>query len=149
MDLRAVGEGLGAELARGAGREGDVLRRAPRLQDGIETLPRPPELLPQPRAGHPVAVVAEPVVGRLELLPEGMGLNEPRALLMVVEPDTQGLAESGVARRGTSARGGVPVQQAIEALQEIIGQANTDDLRSILGFVEHGFPSYVLEHYIL
>jgi len=41
MDLIAVGEGVGAQLARHDRLEVDVLRGAQRLQDGIKTLPRP------------------------------------------------------------------------------------------------------------
>jgi hypothetical protein len=41
MDLIAVGEGVGTQLARRARLEVDVLRGAQGLQDGIKTLPRP------------------------------------------------------------------------------------------------------------
>ena len=41
MDLIAIGEGLGTQLARRARLEVDVLRGAQGLQDGIEPLPRP------------------------------------------------------------------------------------------------------------
>ena len=45
MDLIAVGEGLGTQLARRVCLEVNVLRGAQGLQDGIKTLPRPWEPL--------------------------------------------------------------------------------------------------------
>ena len=61
--------------------EFDLLIGAECLQHGIETLPRPPEQLAQPRDGDAVVVVAEAVVGGLKLPPEHVGLEEARAML--------------------------------------------------------------------
>jgi hypothetical protein len=90
------------------------------LQHGIETLPRPLEQLAKPRDGDTV-VVADAVVGGLKLLPESVGLEESRELLLMVEPCAQGLSYGGVARGLKASRGGTPVQRAIEALEEGVG----------------------------
>jgi len=149
MDMIAVGEGLGAHRARRAGLEVDLMRGAQRLQDGIETLPRPREQLAQPMDGDAVVVGVEALVGGLELLPEGVGLDEPCALLVVVEPGTQGLPDGGVARRWALPSGGTPVEHALEALEEVVRQADTDDPRMVLGVLGHGFPSFLLKHYTI
>ncbi len=86
MDMIAVFESLGAHLARRAGLEVDVMLGAQRLQDGIETLTRPSKPLTQPMDGDPLVAGTEAVIGGLELPPEGVGLDEPRARLLIVEP---------------------------------------------------------------
>ena len=73
-----------------------------------------------------VVVGADAVVGGLTLLPERVGLEESRELLVVVEPDAQGLSYGGVARGWQASMGSTPVQIAIEALEEVVGEANTD-----------------------
>jgi hypothetical protein len=147
MDLRAVGEGLGAQLARRADLEVDVLCGAQCLQDSIETLPRPREPLAQLRDGDAIVVGGKALIGSLELLPEAMGLDEPRALLVVVKPGTQGFPDRGVARRGALPRGGLPIEHAIEALEEVGRQADTDDPRLVLDMFRHGFPLGCTKHY--
>ncbi len=67
------------------------------------------------------------LLGGLELPPEGLGLKESRELLVLVEPGAQGLAYGGVARGLQAPMGSAPVQRAIEALEEVIRQADTDD----------------------
>src|SRR5712691_7595335 len=142
MDMIAVCESLGAPLARRAGLEVDVLLGAQRLQDSIETLTRPSQPLTQPMDGNPIGAGIEAVIGGLELPSEGVGFDEPRALLLVVEPGAQCLAYGGVARRCAPSRGGTPVEIAIQALEEVVGQADTDDPRIVLYFFGHGFPSF-------
>jgi hypothetical protein len=127
MDLIAVGEGVGAQLARRARLEVDVLRGAQGLQNGIKTLPRPGEPLAQLMDGDAIGMRGKTLIGRLELLPEAMGLDEPGALLVVIKPGTQGFPERGVARGGALPRCGLPIEHAIEALEEVGRQANTDD----------------------
>jgi len=131
VDMVAVCEGEGAYLALRDDLEVDVMIGAKGLQYGIETLPRPPQELAQPMDGNAVVVGVEALVGGLELLPEGVGLDEPCALLVVVEPGTQGLSDGGVARRVAPSRGGTPVERTIEALDEVVGEADTDDPRSV------------------
>ena len=87
------------------------------------------------------------LIGGLQLLPEEVGLDEPRALLMVVEPGTQGFPDGGVARRGALPHGGTPIEQAIEALEEVGRQADTDDPRLVLDVFRHGFPLGFTKHY--
>ncbi len=147
MDLIAVGEGVGAQLARHASLEVDVLRGAQRLQDGIKTLPRPREPLAQLMDGDAIVVGGKALIGSLELVPEAMGLDEPRALLVVVKPGTQGFPDRGVARRGALPRGGLPIEHAIEALEEVGRQADTDDPRLVLEMFRHGFPLDCTKHY--
>lgn len=147
MDLRAVGEGLGTQLARRARLEVDVLRGAQGLQDGIKTLPRPWELLAQLMDGSTIVVRGQALIGRLELLPEAMGLVEPCALLVVIKPGTQGFPDRGVARCGALPRRGLPIEHAIEALEEVGRQTDTDDPRLVLGVFGHGFPLLLKKHY--
>jgi hypothetical protein len=149
MDLIAVGEGVGAHLVRRADLKVDVVLGTEGFEHGIETLPRPPKPLAQPMDGDTVVVVAEAVVGGLKLLPEGVGRDEPRTLLVVVEPGVQGLADGRVAGGWAPSGSGTPVEQAIEALEEGIGQADTDDPRSVLGFCRHRYPSFSSKHYML
>ena len=146
MDLIAVGEGGEAQLARHASLEVDVLRGAQRLQDGIKTLPRPREPLTQLMDGDAIVVGGKALIGSLELLPEAMGLDEPRALLVVVKPGTQGFPDRGVARRGALPRGGLPIAPAIAALEEVGRQADTDAPRLVLDMLRHGFPLGAPQH---
>ena len=81
-----------------------MLRGAQGLQDGIKTLPRPWELLAQLMDGYTIVVRGQALIGRLELLPEAMGLVEPCALLVVIKPGTQGFPDRGVARCGALPR---------------------------------------------
>ena len=71
----------------------------------------------------------EALIGGLQLAPEGVGLDKAGTLLVVVQPGAQGLADGGVARRVTPSRGGTPVEITIEALDEVVGEADTDDPR--------------------
>ena len=127
MDMVAVLGGWGVYGVLLEGLEVDVMLGSKGLQDGIETLPRPPQQLAQPMDGDAVLGVADTVVGGLELSPKGLGLEETCELLLLVEPGAQGLAHGGVARGWKASMGGAPVQRAIEALYEVIGQADTDD----------------------
>jgi hypothetical protein len=147
MDLIAVGEGLGTQRARRARLEVDVLRGAQGLQDGIKTLPRPGEPLAQLMDGDAIVVRGQALRGSLELLPEAMGLDEPGALLVVIKPGTQGFPARGVARGGALSCRGLPSEHALEALEEVGRQADTDDPRLVLGVLGHGFPLLLKNHY--
>ena len=127
MDMVAVLAGLGLEGVLLEDLEVDVMIGSQGLQHGIETLPRPPQQLAQPMDGDAVLGGADAVVGGLELPPEGVGLEESRELLLLVEPGAQGLAYGGVARGWHASMGSAPVQIAIEALEEVVGEADTDD----------------------
>ena len=86
------------------------------------------------------------LIGSLELLAEAVGLDEPGALLVVIKPGTQGLPDRGVARCGAITR--VPaIEHAIEALEEVGRQADTDDPRLVLGMSGNGFPLSLTKHY--
>src|SRR2546425_12385788 len=111
MDMVAVLGGWGVYGVLLEGLEVDVLLGSKGLQDGIETLPRPPQELAQPMDGNAVVVGVEALVGGLKLSPEGVGLDESGTLLLVVKPGAQGLADGGVARRGAPSRGGTPVER--------------------------------------
>ena|SRR5688572_29128216 len=149
MDLIAVGEGVGAQFVRRADFEVDLMRRAPRLEDGIEPLARPREQAAQLMDGDTGLVGVEATVGGLELLLEGVGRDEPCALLVVVEPGAQGLADGGVTRRGAPSSGRAPVEHAIKALEQVLRQADTDNPRRVLGGSGHRFPSFPLSHYTM
>ena len=139
MDLIAGGEGVGTQFVRCARLEVDVRRGASGLQDGIKTLPRPGEPLAQLLAGDAIVVRGKALIGSLALLPEAMGLDEPCALLVVIKAGTQGFPDRGVARGGAVPRRGLPIEHAIQALEEVGGQADTDDPRLVLGMLRHGF----------
>ena len=126
MDVVAVLAGVRLEVVVLEDFEVDLLIGAECLQHGIETLPRPPEQLAQPVDGDAVVVVADAVVGGLKLPPEHVGLEESRELLLLVEPGAQGLSYGGVARGWHASMGSTPVQVAIEALEKVVGEANTD-----------------------
>jgi hypothetical protein len=126
MNLVAVLAGLRLAVVVLEGFEFDLLIGAECFQHGIETLPRPLEQLAQPRDGDAVVVVTEAVVGGLKLPPERVGLEESRELLLLVEPCAQGLAYGGVARGLQASMGSTPVEIAIEALEKVVGEANTD-----------------------
>lgn len=147
MDLITVGEGVGTQLARHTRLEVDVLRGAQGLQDGIEPLPRPGEPLAQLMDGDALVVRGQALIGRLELLPEAMGLDEPGALLVVIQPGTQGLPDRGVARGGVLPRRGLPIEHAIKTLEKVGRQADTDDPRLVLGVCGHGYPLRLKKHY--
>ena len=147
MDLIAVGEGLGTQFARRARLEVDLLRGAQGLQDGIKTLPSPGEPLAQLMDGDAFGGRGQALIGSLELLPEAMGLDEPGVLLVVIKPGTQGFPDRGVARCGALPRRGLPIEHAIEALEEVGRQADTDDPRLVLGVLGHGFPLWLKKHY--
>jgi hypothetical protein len=121
VDMVAVCEGEGAQLALRDDLEVDMMIGAKGLQYGIETLPRPPQELAQPMDGNAVGVEVEAMGGGLKLSPEGVGLDESGTLLLVVKPGAQGLADGGVACRVALARGGTPVEITIEALEEVVG----------------------------
>ena len=120
--------------------QGKSLRGPQRLQDGIEPLPRPLQQAAEARdgaslRGRPLAVVGSPA-----LLPEALRGQEPRQLLVRVEPSASGRAQGGVVRGGTAAMGRVPIAQAVQTLDDGRGQADTDDSRVLRCWVQHGFP---------
>ena len=147
MDLIAVGEGVGTQFVRCARLEVDVRRGASGLQDGIKPLPRPGEPLAQLLAGDAIVVRGKALIGSLALLPEAMGLDEPCALLVVIKAGTQGFPDRGVARGGAVPRRGLPIEHAIQALEEVGRQADTDDPRLVLGMLRHGFSLVLKKHY--
>jgi hypothetical protein len=126
MDVVTVLAGLRLEGVVLEDFEFDLLIGAECLQHGIETLPRPPEQLAQPRDEDAVVVVADAVVGGLKLLLEHVGLEESRELFLLVEPGAQGFSDGGVARGWHASMGSTPVQIAIETLEKVVGEANTD-----------------------
>jgi hypothetical protein len=103
--------------------------------------------LAQLREGDAIVVRGKALRGRLELLPEAMGRDEPCALLVVIKPGTHGFPDRGVARGGALPRRGLPIEHAIEALEEVGRQADTDDPRLVLGVLGHGFPLWLKKHY--
>jgi hypothetical protein len=88
MDVVAVWAGVRRSVVVLEGFEFDLLVGAQCLQHRIEPLPRPLEQLAQPRDEDTIVVVADAIVGGLKLLPERVGLEEARELLVVVEPGT-------------------------------------------------------------
>ena len=124
----------------------DVMISSQGLQHGIETLPGPPEQLAQLMDGDALLGGRMLLLGGLELPPEGLGLEESRKLLLLVEPGTQGLSHSGVARGWKPLMGGAPVQIAIEALDEVSGRRTLTSVSHPF-FARHGFLSFFAKHY--
>src|SRR5215813_7456951 len=97
--------------------------------------------------GDASVVRGQALIGGLELLPEAVGLDEPGALLVVIQPGTQGLPDRGVARCRALPRRDLPIEDTIEALEEVGRQADTDDPRLVRGMLGHGFPLLLKKHY--
>jgi len=97
--------------------------------------------------GDAIVVSDQALIGSLELLPEAMRLDEPCALLVVITPGPQGVPDRGGARGGALPRCGLPIEYAIEALEEVGRQADTDDPRLVLGVFGHGCPLLLTTHY--
>lgn len=128
MDVVTVLERL---CRHGHGRtaiEVDLLMRAEGFNDTIKPLPRPVQLLTKLVDEHPVAAGAHPGIEVLQVALEGVGLDEPCLLFLVVEPGAQGLTYGGVARRFAPMRSVTPVEIAVEALHELGRQADTHNL---------------------
>jgi len=126
----AMGAVLGGVVVEGRLREGlevDVLLGTQGLEDGIATLPRPPQQSAEPMDGDPVRGRTQAVVGGLELLPEDMRVQEPCQRLVLVEPAAQGFAHGRVARGWTASMGRLPISQALEAWEKVVREADTDD----------------------
>ena len=127
MDMVAVLGGLGVEGRLRKGIKVNGLRGTQSLQDGIKPLPRPLQQAAEARDGDSVGRRTQAVVGGLELLPEDLRVQESCQLLLLVEPAAQGFAHGRVARGWTASMGRLPISQAIEALEKVIREADTDD----------------------
>jgi hypothetical protein len=87
----AIVRRLGLALVSPQDLEIDVLLGSSGLQHGIKTFPRPLEALAQLRDRDAVVRMAEALIGRLELPPERLGIQEEHQLLLLVEPSAEGL----------------------------------------------------------
>jgi len=96
--------------------------------------------------GDAIVVAGKALRGSLDLVPEAMGLDEPRTRRGVLKPGTQGFPDRGVARRGAVPRGSLPIEHAIAALEEVGRQADTDDPSLVLGVFGQGFPLVLKKH---
>ncbi len=149
MDMVAVLGGLGVARLLRERLEVNGLRGTQGFQHGIETLPRPLQQAAEPMDGDPVGRRTQAVVGGLELLPEDWRVQEPCQLLLLVEPAAQGFTHGRVARGWTASMGRVPIEQAVKALDQGVGQADADDARVLRCFVRHGFPFVDAKHYMM
>ena len=140
---------LSAQLAGLRASEFHVMRCTQPFHDGIEALRGPLKLWPKTMDGHPIAAVASPVVGGSELSTQGVRGYQPGQLFLVVEPVAQRFADGSVAGGWDPSRGCTPIEQAIEASDEGIGQADTHNPRVILRFSGHDFPSGNAKHYMM
>jgi len=149
MDMVAV---VGDLVVDGLPREDlkvNGLRSTQGFQHGIKTLPRPLEQTAEPMDGDPVKGRMQAVVGGLELLPEDLRSQEPCQLLLLVEPAVQGVAHGRVAGGWTASMGRLPISQAVQALDQGVGQADTHDARVLRFFARHGFPFVDQKHYTM
>ena len=140
---------MGGVGGAGLGRQGRQVksRGGPqRRQDGVEPLPRPLQQAAEAMDGAPLRRRPRAVGGSPARLPEALRGQEPRQLLVLVEPIASGLAQGGVARGGTAAMGGGPISQAVQPLDEGRGQADTDDTRIFRVWMRHGFPCADTKH---
>ncbi len=103
---------VGDMISDGGRREGIQVngpRGTQRLQDGIEPLLRPLQQAAELRERDSGRGWMQAGVGGLELLLEGLWVQEPSALLLLVKPAASGLAHGCVACDGTTAMGRLPI----------------------------------------
>jgi hypothetical protein len=141
MAMGAGLAGLGVYVVVFEGFEVDVLIGSECLQHGIETLPRPLEQLATPRDGATV-VVTDAGVGGLKLLPERVGLEESRALLLMVEPCAQGLSYGGVARGLKASRGALQSRERSRRWRRASGRRTLTTRESSGSFLGRDSPHF-------
>jgi len=149
MDLVAVVEGLGVAGLGWQGLQVNGLRGPQRLQHGIEPLPRPLQQAAEARDGDPIRGRRQAVGGRPARLPEALWVQGPRELLVLVEPIASGRAQGGVACGRTAAMGRVPIEHAVQTLDQGGGQADADNTGVLRFWVRHSFPFVDTKHYTM
>jgi hypothetical protein len=97
VDVVAVLDRLGAQSAGLRALQLDLMIGAKPFDYGIEALTRPAKQRTKPMDRDGVATVAEALISGEKLLAEGLRLDEPGELFLVVKPATQGLSHAGVA----------------------------------------------------
>ena len=113
------------------------LLRAERFQDGIEVLAGSLQRLTQTVDADPVGALGKTARGAPELVPQDGSVDEAGGVFVHLEPLTQRLAHDGIAGGLDPTRGFPPVKIAIEALDQLIGEADTADTRTLLLFPRH------------
>ena len=88
VDVVAVLDRLRAQVVGPSAVKGDLMIGAQPFDDGIEALTRPGQQLTKPMDRDRGAIFTEALIGRPELPAEGLRLDEPGALLLVVKPAT-------------------------------------------------------------
>jgi hypothetical protein len=68
---------------------------------------------------------------------------------LLVKPAAQGRAHGRVACGGMPAMGRLPISQAVQALDQGGGQADTYDARVLRFLARHGFPFVDQKHYMM
>jgi hypothetical protein len=149
MDVGAVLGGLGVDGRLRQGLKVNGRRGTQGLQDGIEPLPRPLQQAAEPREGDPVRRRTQAVGGRLELLREDLRVQAACQRLVLVEPAAPGIAHGRVARGWTTAMGRLPISQAVQALDQGVGQTDAHDARVLRFVARHGFPFVDPKHSLM
>ena len=96
VDLVAVLDSWIPHLARLSALEFDVMIGTKSFDHRIKALTRPWQQLTKPMDRDPIVAFAEAVIGVLKLSTLGLRLEEPSALLLVIEPGAQGFSQSSV-----------------------------------------------------
>ena len=111
-----------------------MLLSAQRFQHGIEALMRPLQRLTQAVDADLVGALGKTVHGVPELVPQGRSVDQSGFVLVCLEPLAQRLAQDGMAGGFDPSKGFPPVQRAIEALDQLIREADTEETRTLLLF---------------
>jgi len=115
----------------------DVLLSAQRFPHGIEACARPRQRLTQAVDADLMGTLGKMVHGVPELVPQGGSVDQSGFVLVRLEPLAQRLAQDGIAGGFDPSKGFPPVQRAIEALDQLIREADTEDTRTLLLFTRH------------
>jgi hypothetical protein len=105
---------------------------AQRFHNGIEAFAWPLQGLAQAMDGDPMGALRHPARGGPELVPQDGHVDQASFVFVRLEPLAERLAHEGITRGLDPARGFPPVEIAIEALNQLIGEADTEDARTLL-----------------
>ena len=115
----------------------DVRLSAPRFHHGIAALARPRQRLTQAVDADRMGTLGKTVHGVPERVPQGGSVDQSGFVRVRLAPWAQRLAQDGMAGGFDPSRGFPPGKRAIEALDQLIGEAATEETRTLLLFTRH------------
>ena len=92
---------------------------------------------PQAMDADAVGTLGKTVSGAPKLVPQGGRVDEAGGVFVHLQLLAQGLAYDRIAGGLDPACGFPPVKRAIEALEQCLGEADTEDTRTLLLFTRH------------